>query len=270
MRLPFFFIFEKIKKMKITFDKNGKSYEADLSQPLDISIPLEEGNQTVNCFYAPPMQVWPVVAGDFIGLTKYGPVNFKNVKINPHGNGTHTECVGHIAKEKYSINQSLKNFHFFAKLISVTPTEMDNGDHVIFKDQIVSLFEKNEAEAIIIRTLPNQRKKLTTNYSGTNPTYLDHEATQYLVDCGVQHLLIDLPSVDREEDEGKLLSHHTFWQYPHAIREHCTISELIFVKNTIKDGIYLLNISIASFEIDVSPSKPVLYKLDRVYNISPR
>ena len=147
---------------------------------------------------------------------------------------------------------------------------MKNGDHVIFKEQLESLFEKNEAAAIVIRTLPNKKKKLKKNYSGTNPTYVHHEATQYLVDCGVQHLLIDLPSVDREEDNGELLSHHTFWQYPHAIRERCTISELIFVNDEISDGMYLLNISIASFEIDVSPSKPVLYKLNRVYNISPR
>jgi len=256
--------------MRITLEKGSKSYEADLSQPLDISIPLEAGDETVNCFNAPPMQTWPVVAGDFIGLRNHGPVNFLNVKLNPHGNGTHTECVGHIAKEKYSINQSLQKFHFFAKLISVTPIEMENGDLVIFKDQFESVFEKNEAVAIVIRTLPNKKKKLKKNYSGTNPTYVHHEAMQYLVDCGVQHLLIDLPSVDREEDNAELLSHHTFWQYPHATRENCTISELIFVNDKISDGMYLLNISIASFEIDVSPSKPVLYKLNQVYNISPR
>ena len=265
-----FFYFWKKEIMKIILEKGNNSFEANLSQPLDISIPLEAGDQTVNCFFAPPMQTWPVVAGDFIGLRKYSPVNFLNIKLNPHGNGTHTECVGHIAKEKYSINQSLQNFHFFAKLISVIPTEMENGDHVILKEQLEPLFEKNEAEAIVIRTLPNKKKKLKKNYSGSNPTYVHYKATQYLVDCGVQHLLIDLPSVDREEDEGELLSHHTFWQYPKATRENCTISELIFVKDEISDGMYLLNISIASFEIDVSPSKPVLYKLNRVYSISPR
>jgi len=248
--------------MKIRLKKDGKKYKANLSKPLDISIPLEEGDQTVNCFYAPLMETAPVIAGDFIGSTQQGGiVNFLNVKLNPHGNGTHTECVGHIAKEKYTINQSLKDFHHFAKLITVIPTKMENGDQVIFKNQIETVFEKNETEAIVIRTHPNVVDKLKRHYSGTNPTYLHHEATQYLVDCGVKHLLIDLPSVDREEDAGALLSHHTFWQYPENIREDCTISELIFVKNEIKDGLYLLNISIASFEIDVSPSKPVLYRL---------
>ena len=82
-----------------------------------------------------------------------------------------------------------------------------------------------------------------------------------MVEQGVRHLLVDLPSVDREEDGGKLLAHKAFWQYPDNIRENCTITELIYADNIIKDGLYLLNIQIASFEIDVSPSKPVLYAL---------
>jgi arylformamidase len=59
-----------------------------------------------------------------------------------------------------------------------------------------------------------------------------------------------------------LAAHHTFWQYPAQPRTHCTITELIYVNNSIPDGLYLLNIQIASFEIDASPSKPVLYSLE--------
>jgi len=40
-----------------------------------------------------------------------------------------------------------------------------------------------------------------------------------------------------------------------------TITELIFVPNSVKDGKYILNILIAPFENDASPSKPILYKL---------
>jgi len=144
---------------------------------------------------------------------------------------------------------------------------MENGDFVILKEQIEAQLEQNEAQALIIRTLPNDLSKKNMQYSGTNPTYLHWEATQYLVDAGIEHLLIDLPSVDREEDGGELLSHKAFWQYPDTVkknREKCTISELIFVKKGIKDGFYLLNIQIASFELDVSPSKPILYKLKLV------
>lgn len=248
--------------MHTTFQYKNKHYSTDLSKPIDISIPLEEGANTVNCFYAPLMETAPVIAGDFIGSTTQGGfLNFLNVKINPHGNGTHTECVGHIAKEKFTINQCLKQFHFLAKLVSVYPTKLDNGDRVVLKNQLEDLVEKEEVQALILRTMPNDDLKLKTNYSGANPTYLHHEAVQYLVEQGIEHLLVDLPSVDREEDGGNLLSHKAFWQYPDNIRKNCTISELIYAPNQIKDGLYLLNIQIASFEIDVSPSKLTIYEL---------
>jgi arylformamidase len=250
--------------MQVAVELDSQSYMADLSKPIDIAIPLEEGLETVNCFYAPPMETAPVIAGSFIGSTAQGgAVNFLNVKLNPHGNGTHTECVGHIAKETYTINQCLKRFHFTAKLISIYPMRQPNGDRVIMAHQIEEALGTENVEAIIIRTMPNDKLKLKTNYSGANPAFMHHEAMQVVVDRGIQHLLIDLPSVDREEDGGLLLSHHCFWQYPTATREYATISELIYVNNAVSDGLYLLNLQIASFEIDVSPSKPVLYKLEK-------
>ena len=251
--------------MLIQIQHQRQNYQADLSKPIDISIPLKEGTEGVNCFYAPFMETAPVIEGDFIGSTaKGGPVNFLNVKLNPHGNGTHTECVGHITKEKISIHESLNNFHFFAKLVSVYPSRLVNGDRVILKEQLEELIQPHEAKALIIRTLPNDDLKKRMNYSGTNPPFLHYTAVQHLVDCNIQHLLIDLPSVDREEDGGALLAHKAFWQYPDDIRIKCTISELIYVPNEIKDGLFLLNLQTASFEIDVSPSKPVLYNLMKV------
>lgn len=254
--------------MKITIKSQGKKYKANLSKPLDISLPLKMGKENANCFYAPAPNAKPVIAGDFVGSTAQGGlVNFMNVQFNPHGNGTHTECVGHIAKAIFTINKSLKKFNFIAKVISVQPSQLENGDFVILKEQIEAQLKKEEVQALIIRTLPNDLSKKHKQYSGTNPPYLHWEATQYMVEAGVEHLLIDLPSVDREEDGGELLSHKAFWQYPDTTkknREKCTISELIFVKKGIKDGFYLLNIQIASFELDVSPSKPVLYKLKLV------
>lgn len=252
--------------MIIQFEHNNSKYQSDLSKPLDISIPLEEGMETVNCFYAPFMSTSPVVAGDFIGSTeKGGPLNFLNVRINPHGNGTHTECVGHIAKEKYTINQCLKKFWFVAEVISVFPEKID-GDRIITLERIKDVFPENkmDARAVIIRSYPNHISKMKTNHSGANPTYLDHEAVRYLNEQGIEHLLVDLPSVDREEDGGKLLSHKEFWNYPDNVKSHKTISELVYIPDGIKDGNYLLNLQIASFEIDVSPSKPILYKFERL------
>lgn len=252
------------KYMEIIIPFEGENYRVELDTPIDISIPLVAGEANPNCFYAPYPEFWPVEAPEFgfIGDTNQGgAVNFYNLKINPHGNGTHTECVGHISQEKYNINQCLRRFHFFAKLISVWPQRLDNGDRVILRKQLVDALQGMKTEALVLRTLPNDDWKLRQNYSGSNPPYVHHEAIAFLVNQGVKHLLIDLPSVDREEDAGGLLAHKAFWQYPEEVRTNCTITELIYVPTVVPDGDYLLNLQIASLELDVSPSKPVLYVL---------
>jgi arylformamidase len=241
---------------------NNGNIRVDLSKPIDLSIPLQDGFENPNCFYAPMPEFSPVRAGSFVGSTQEGGVvNFKNIRLNPHGNGTHTECVGHISKEVFTINQCLNAFHFIAQLISIYPEMLENGDKVIFKKHIEDVLQKGKSNALIIRTLPNDDLKKKTNYSGANPTYIHHEAIQYMVECGIEHLLVDLPSVDREEDEGKLLAHRAFWQYPEHIRTNATITELIYVPNEAKDGFYLLNLQIASLELDATPSKPIIYLL---------
>ncbi len=206
--------------MQITLTFHNIQYEADLSKPLDISLPLRPGNNTVNCFYAPPVVIEPVVAGGFVGsVARGGPVNFVNVHLNPHGNGTHTECVGHIAEEVFTINDCMQSFHHLAKLVTIQPELQQNGDRVIGLKQIQEVFTKYEAPALVIRTLPNDDSKKTRHYSGTNPPYFHSGAIQYLVEGGVRHLLVDLPSVDREDDGGKLLSHRAFWQYPATVEK---------------------------------------------------
>lgn len=250
--------------MQIQFSFAGRQFTADLSHPLDISIPLNDGLANPNCFWAPTVGFSPLVAGGFIGSTEKGsPVNFYNVQLNPHGNGTHTECVGHIAKERFTIHQCLRQFHFLAKLATVYPTKMANGDRVVLRHQLQEAISPQEAEAFVLRTMPNDDWKLSAQYSGTNPPYLHHEAVNWLVECGIQHLLLDLPSVDREEDGGQLLAHRAFWHYGdqfEEIRKNCTITEMIFVDNQIQDGLYLLNLQTASFELDASPSKPVIFE----------
>jgi arylformamidase len=250
--------------MNIHLNHKGETYIADLSKPLDISIPLIPGSDSPNCFWAPLFDAAPVRSGDWVGdVNEGGGVNFKNVQLNPHGNGTHTECVGHISKENITINSVLKNFHHIAQVISIFPQKLDNEDKVITKQQIIDALGDEIPDAVIIRTLPNGIEKMKRIYSGTNPAYVDHNAISYLVDHGIKHLLLDLPSVDREEDGGKLLAHKAFWEYPQIIDTQKTISEMIFVDNVIPDGLYLLNLQIVSFEIDASPSKPVVYRMEK-------
>lgn len=242
--------------------------QVDLSKPIDISIPLTNTDDNPIAWYIDKPRIEPVVFGDWIGKVSEGKssTNFNNIFFNPHGHGTHTECVGHITREFYSINQCLKQFFFMAELISVLP-ESQGEDLVITKNQLSTALKGAIPEAIIIRTLPNFKIKKSLNYSNTNPPYLEEEAAIFIRESGIQHLLIDLPSVDKEHDEGKLLAHKAFWNVTDVNhlnadeRLNSTITEMIFVPDEVKDGTYLLNLQIASFENDASPSKPVLYAI---------
>ncbi|WP_276378872.1 cyclase family protein [Flavobacterium sp. H4147] len=263
------------------------NFEIDLSTPIDISIPLTNTDENPIAWYIEKPSIEPVVFGDWIGKVSEGKssTNFNNIFFNPHGHGTHTECLGHITNGFYSINQSLKQFFFTAKLITVEPEKIGD-DFVITKECIstslnVTSMESTSAslsvtnastplsktEAIIIRTLPNELDKKSRKYSNTNPPYLAEEAAIFIRESEIQHLLIDLPSVDKEHDEGKLLAHKAFWNVKDTVnlnqdaRLHATITEMIYVPDEIEDGNYILNLQIASFENDASPSKPILYKI---------
>lgn len=246
--------------MIATIEHNNESFKVDLSKPVDISIPMSSTEETAKAWYVDQIKIEPVVGDGFVGEVKEGgSVNFKTITFNPHGNGTHTECVGHITPEFHSINQLVKQFFFKAQLISVEPT-LINGDLVITKESLQHKLKKG-VEALVLRTLPNDLEKLKKNYSNSNPPYMDAEAMKLIVNSGIEHLLIDLPSVDKEVDNGALTAHRIFWNYPENTQYQRSITEFIYVDNKVIDGNYLLNLQFASFENDASPSKPLLYKI---------
>ncbi len=247
--------------MKIQFEYGTKLYQCDLAKAHDLSISYKEGIDQVNCFYAAYFSSKPVKQGSFIGSVKEGgPVNFYDTQINIHGGGTHTECVGHISSGRESVNQVVQEYFGMAYLISVYPTKMENGDRVLLKESLEVLLEDIQLpEFLIIRTLPNDPLKKKQKYSGTNPPFLSKEATAFIVSRKVKHLLIDLPSVDREEDGGLLAAHHCFWEGQRA--QDCSITELIFIPDHLPDNYYLINLHLASIEQDAVPSRPLLFEL---------
>ncbi|MCC3154164.1 cyclase family protein [Hymenobacter sp. BT770] len=250
-----------------TYPYAGRTYSFDPDAPIDISLPLAPGKDQVNCFWAEAVQFDTIRVGSFVGsVAQGGSTNYQRVHVTPHGNGTHTECYGHISPDPaVTLNQCLRRFLFVARVVSVAPRPQPNGDQVVMLADVQAALatqpDRSMPEALVLRTLPNDPAKRHRQYSGTNPTYVEPALAEFLVEHGVQHFLLDLPSVDREEDAGQLLAHHAFWQYPAQPRYGATITELIFVPDDVVDGLYLLNIQITSLELDASPSKPVLYHL---------
>jgi len=249
--------------MEVKLKWQNKSYWADLAKPMHIAIPLRNGiEHQANAFGAPPFEASPLKAGNFVGSLEAGAsVNFYNVRVNPHGNGTHTETVGHITVGEAAIHTQLNVSHCVAEVVSVYPTKVSNGDRLISKD-VLEEMTRNRSDALIVRTLPNEKDKMTRKYTGTNPAYFSEEAMRWIVGKSYKHLLTDLPSVDREEDGGALVSHKLFWGLPENKLDKRTITEMIYVDNDIDDGLYLLDLQIAPLILDASPSRPVLYKLN--------
>ncbi len=240
---------------------NSRKLQIDLTQPLDLSIPLRASAKNVNAWYLDAPTITPVTNDEWIASVRQGAcVNFNTITFNPHAHGTHTECVGHITEEVHSINKNLKQFFYLAEVVTIAPERM-GSDFVISKKQLQFALGNKKRDAIVIRTLPNTTEKLSQHYSNTNPTYMLEDAALYLKQKGIKHLLVDVPSIDKEKDECQLLAHHAFWNTKGVLRMDATITEFIYVPNTVEDGEYFLNLQIAPFENDATPSKPILYKV---------
>ncbi|EAY26203.1 N-formylkynurenine (aryl-) formamidase [Microscilla marina ATCC 23134] len=241
----------------------GQDYSFNPSEPIDISMILNE--DSANCYYADKVGFETYEMGDFIGsVARGGVVNYQKITLTPHGNGTHTECYGHLsADNSANIYNCLKEYMFVCHLVTL-PVHQQGEDQLVTLQDLKNNMLQQMPEAVIIRTTPNTPDKLTRQYSGSNPPYLEASIGKFLADHKVKHLLVDLPSVDREVDGGKLLCHRAFWQHPEKTRKDSTITELVYVNSTVPDGLYLLNLQVISLWSDASPSKPIIYPLSKI------
>lgn len=247
--------------MDLFTEYNGEIFVIDTKNGTDISLAVKN-NTPINAYHLGNPVIKPFRAGGFVGsVNEGGSVNCFDVSFNPHGNGTHTECVGHINPEHDSVNKLIQAYFQFARLITVIPEERD-GDLVITPEELHK-HHFSDGSALVVRTNPNRKEDKLRNYSGTNPVYFLPETVNVIRSQGIEHLLVDFPSLDREEDGGKLLAHRAFWDVSRKPRIHASITELIYVPDSLKDGLYWLNLQIAPFESDASPSRPVLYPISR-------
>lgn len=256
-------------------------YDVDLDSGLSIAIPLDFYGLQPTAYGVPAASAAAYEGGGFIGDTRRGgSCNFETVTLNPHCNGTHTECIGHLTKERISIQRLLPGGLIPATLLSLpvipgeTVTERYScpfhaNDAVITRAALLQYLRTCSPgflDALIIRTLPNSVDKLTQQYADRPGAFFTLDAMEEIVDLGVRHLLVDIPSLDRADDEGLLASHRVFWRLPRGgtcITEEAavfsTVTELIFVPDHIHDGHYLLSLQIAPFVSDAAPSRPILF-----------
>ncbi|MDW8348493.1 MAG: hypothetical protein RML94_16130, partial [Bacteroidia bacterium] len=130
---------------------------------------------------------------------------------------------------------------------------------------------KNGVPALIVRVEYDLQYKIKynfdgKNFSGKNPPFFTKSLIQRLKAIGIQHLLTNLPSIDPEQDDGKLEAHLAFWGMQNResipLYPNDTITELCQIPDTLEDGLYALHLGLSPFESDAVPSMPVLFNLD--------
>jgi arylformamidase len=250
----------------------------------DISIPLEFNAAQPRFFGAPPAAEATVTAGTFVGdVRRGGSCNCATYTLTPHCNGTHTECVGHVTSERVDVRQEAREHFSAALLVSVETAASDAtaetsdpaprpGDRLITRAALAAATASHDLaqyRALVVRTKPNPPSKRHRNYDdGELPPYFTAEAMRWIAQCDVRTLVVDLPSVDRANDAGRLNTHRIFWglspganSAAQAARRGATITELAFIDDSIVDGAYLLNLQVAPFVTDAAPSRPILFPL---------
>ncbi|MFO7276787.1 MAG: cyclase family protein [Pseudomonadota bacterium] len=255
----------------------------DLARPISLAIDLEFDAAQPRHFGAPAASSKPFAVPGFPGEVAAGAsCNCRIITLIPHCNGTHTECVGHLTIEPLDAHRVVPAGLLPALVVSVSAvpaeTTRESTDPAPQADDLLVTRTALEAawpdalpfapRSLVIRTLPNDAAKRHRDHTDRVPPYLTREAAQLLVARGIEHLVVDLPSIDRSHDEGRLTAHRIFFGLEPGVRTladarrgHCTVTELAFVPDEVTDGAWLLELQVPALGGDAVPSRPLLYPL---------
>jgi kynurenine formamidase len=266
----------------------GRELRLDLARPVSLAIDLDFSQNQPRHFGAPTATTRPFAVPGFSGSVAQGAsCNCHTLTLIPHCNGTHTECVGHLTREPMDAHRVVPLGLLPALLVSLEPAPARaSGEGTEPVPQPTDLLitrqslEKSwlaatpasgapfQPRALVIRTLPNPVTKQHQDYSNQTPPYLSREAAELLVERGIEHLVVDMPSIDRARDEGRLTAHRIFFGLPrgdttlaHATRANATVTELAYLPDSLADGPYFLQLQVPALGGDAVPSRPLLYPI---------
>jgi len=259
----------------------GGQVRVDLAHPHDLSVGFNFDGADPRWFDAPRSHSEALSSGTFIGRVRSGgSCNCNTVSLTPHCDGTHTECAGHLTRDRFDVREVMPAQLLPALLVSVTPepartggegsrpTPLD-GDRLITRAALEKAWPASlpfAPKALVVRTLPNPESKRQRDYRIEPAPFLSLPAAQLLVERGIEHLVLDVPSADRASDGGLMTAHREFFGLAPGesarsavLRPHCTITEFAYITDDIADGAYLLGLQCASLAGDALPSRPLLY-----------
>lgn len=242
----------------------------DAATPLALELDFDGPQPTF--FGAPRASSAPLVIGNFTGEVARGAsCNCRSITLLPHCNGTHTESVAHLTDATTPVHRLLPAAPLPALLLTVdlavAATSSESSDPPPQpQDQLITAAALRTAWPA---TLPFAPRALLLRTRGTqiaadNPPYLSREAAEEILERGIEHLVLDVPSADRSQDEGRLTAHRVFFGLPpgsskarDASRPDSTITELAQFPASVKDGPCGLLLQLPAFSGDAVPSRPI-------------
>ncbi len=252
--------------MIATLTIEDRSVRVDLSAGVSLGLTIGEDGHHPRFFVDQAAQFQALKAGDFSGRVCHGgSCNADEVRFIPHCHGTHTEGLGHVTLARDPVDRSVNQAMYTATVVTVRPDQVNEQGSPLLP---LSAFEAAlDSQAIVIRTLPNDESKRWRDYSAAPPyPILSEDAMQAIAAAGIQHFLIDTPSVDAADDPSLRL-HRIFWGLQDNAdpapdsRRSATITEMIFVPDHVADGRYLLHLGLSTLIGDATPSCPTLFEL---------
>jgi kynurenine formamidase len=263
----------------------GHRFDYDAARPVSLALPLDFHGGDPRWFGAPEARSEPLVAGGFSGRVASGAsCNASTLRLTPHCNGTHTECAGHLVIEPLAARDVVPPGLLAALLLDIEPEAGDReasrpapqpGDLLFTRAALAAAWPGPLLAAGAV--LPVAPRALVLRTTGTPgrataagrtpsamPPYLSVPAAEFLVERGIEHLVVEPPSLDRLDDGGELAAHRVFFGLPprsralaEAARAHCTVTELARVPPTLHAGFGLLSLQVPALGGDAVPSRPL-------------
>ena len=141
---------------------HGRTFRVDLSKPIDLSLPLRDGEGQVRAWCVDPV-THGTGAQRRHHLRREGrrTGEFPHDHLQPaRARHAHRERWPHQSREIHPVGEQLKRYFFTAQVVSLLPEERrapdaNRTDLVITLEQLRNVVDERPPEALVIRTLPN-------------------------------------------------------------------------------------------------------------------
>ena len=241
-------------------------------------------------FHLPKLSTSPFeVSGVFIGdVEQGGSCNVDILHLSPH-KLTHLQTETHIISEGTNISD-LGLIEGFALVVDLSgwmglekDETLDSNGRKSTNSISVAQLQYAVDEAIGQVLSPEQRFNLLaiktrlsldredTDYTGRDPLHLEPEVAQFIHDYHeivgnpgrqIQTLILDLPSIDREDDGGLLLAHRNYFGIKDGKSqgEKRSLVEFAYLRG-LETGLYYCQIHPYPIQTNAIIVNPVFYPL---------